>query len=89
MKIKKNFTLRKVLSEYMIVAEGIENIDFSKIISLNESSAYLWEKLQGKDFTPESMAELLTEEYEVSYETALADYKALADKWIEVGIAEQ
>lgn len=89
MKIKKNFTLRKVLSEYMIVAEGIENIDFSKIISLNESSAYLWEKLQGKDFTPESMAELLTEEYEVSYETALADCKALADKWIEVGIAEQ
>ncbi len=88
MKLKPNFTLRQILSEYMIVSQGIENIDFSKIISLNDSSAFLWKNLQGKDFTPESMAQLLTDEYEVDYETALADSKVLADKWIEVGIAE-
>ncbi|MDO4802893.1 MAG: PqqD family protein [Prevotellaceae bacterium] len=88
MKLKPNFTLRQILSEYMIVSQGIENIDFSKIISLNDSSAFLWKNLQGKDFTPESMAQLLTDEYEVDYETALADSKVLADKWIEVGIVE-
>lgn len=88
MKLKPNFKLRQILSEYMIVSQGIENINFNKIISLNHSSAFLWKNLQDKDFTPESMAQLLTDEYDVDYETALADSKALAEKWIEVGIAE-
>ena len=38
MKTKPGFTLRDICGEYIIVAEGLENIDFSNIISLNESS---------------------------------------------------
>ena len=52
MKTKKGFRLRDICGEHIVVAEGIDNIDFSKIISMNESSAYLWEKVQGeKEFT--------------------------------------
>ena len=43
MKAKKGFKLRDVCGEKIIVAEGKENIDFSNIISMNESAAYLWE----------------------------------------------
>ena len=46
MKTKPGFTLRDICGEYIIVAEGLENIDFSNIISLNESSAYLWKKVE-------------------------------------------
>lgn len=50
MKTKKGFNLRQVCGENVIVAEGAENIDFSSIISMNESSAYLWNSIQGKEF---------------------------------------
>lgn len=88
MKIKKNFKLRKILSDYIVVAEGVENVNFSKIISLNSTGAFLWEKLQDKEFTAEDMTKLLMDEYEVNYETAMHDSILTANKWIEVGIAE-
>ena len=47
MKAKPGFNLRVVCGENIIVAEGEENIDFSNIISMNESSAYLWQNIQG------------------------------------------
>ena len=50
MKTKKGFKLRTVCGENIIVAEGIENVDFSRIISMNETSAYLWKNIQGIDF---------------------------------------
>ena len=49
MKTKKGFRLRDICGEHIIVAEGIANIDFSRIISMNESSAYLWRKVQDKE----------------------------------------
>ncbi len=39
MKVKKGFKLRNVCGEYIVVAEGVENIDFSRVISLNDSAA--------------------------------------------------
>ena len=88
MKQKKGFRLRNICGEHVIVAEGIENIDFSKIISMNESSAYLWEKITGRDFTAESLCQLLLDEYEVDETTALADAKAVVKQWAEAGIIE-
>ena len=35
MKIKSGFRLRTIANENVIMGEGIENIDFSKIISMN------------------------------------------------------
>ena len=89
MKAKSGFNLRNVCGEQIIVAEGKENIDFSNIISMNESSAYLWKIVQQRDsFTVEDMADLLMEEYDVDRETAVADSQKLAEQWVEAGIAE-
>ena len=63
MKKKPGFTLRDVCGEQVIIADGKENIDFSKIISMNESSAYLWNSVGDDDFTAESLCKLLVEEY--------------------------
>ena len=89
MKIKKGFRLRTICGENVIVAEGIENIDFSKIISMNESSAYLWKSVGDNHFTTEDLANLLCEEYEVDKATALDDAKAVAGQWLEAGIIEE
>lgn len=88
MRTKKGFRLRSICGENIIVAEGVENIDFSRIISMNESSAYLWKSIEGKDFTAETLATLLTNEYEVDDATAKKDAETLVQKWIEAGIVE-
>lgn len=88
MRAKTGFNLRTVCGENIIVAEGEENIDFSNIISMNESSAYLWKNIQGKEFTHEDLVKLLTEEYEVDEATALKDVKALTDLWNQAGIIQ-
>jgi len=88
MKIKKGFELREVCGEHIIVAYGRENIDFNKVISLNESATYLWKAIFGKEFTAETMADLLQQEYEVDAATAGRDAKALLDEWTKVGLVE-
>lgn len=88
MKKKKGFALREICGENIIVAEGIENIDFSKIISMNETAAYLWQAAGEGEFTPQQLADHLTAEYEVSADTALADATAMARQWLEAGIVE-
>ena len=86
MKIKEGFELRTICGEAIIVAHGIENIDFSKIISLNESAAYLWHKVEGQDFDAPMLARLLTEEYEVDEATALRDAQKMINDWQAAGL---
>lgn len=88
MKAKPGFNLRVVCGENIIVAEGEENIDFSNIISMNESAAYLWKNIQGKEFTHDDLVKLLTKEYEVDEATAWHDVKALTDLWLQAGIID-
>ena len=88
MKIKKGFELRQVCGENIIVAYGIANIDFNKVISLNDSATFLWKNIIDKDFTADTMASLLCQEYEVDAETAKKDAQALLDEWTKVGLVE-
>lgn len=48
MRIKDGFELREICGEHVILSHGMDNIDFSKIISLNETAVScgkrLWEK---------------------------------------------
>ena len=87
MKIKPGFELRDICGEHVVVAHGRENIDFSKIISLNESAAYLWRKVQDQEFDAPLLARLLTEEYEVDEATALRDAERMMQDWREAGMA--
>ena len=89
MKIKKGFQLQNVCGEHIIIPAGEENIDFSQIISLNPTAAYLWENVAEKEnFTIEDMAQLLLAEYEVEEEIALEDCKLIAECWNEMGLIE-
>ena len=86
MKINEGFELRTVCDENVIVAYGRKNIDFSKVISLNESTAYLWNAVVGKEFTCQELADLLCKEYEVDAQTALNDVNQIAAEWKELGL---
>lgn len=89
MKIKKGFNLRRVGDENVIVAQGIENINFNRIISLNDTAAYLWKEIENKTFTPEMLVSLLTDRYEIDSETAARDVKELVQSWIKAEIINE
>lgn len=86
MKKKNGFELRDVCGEKLLIAHGLENVDFNKMINLNETAAYLWENTGDGELTAEAMAELLMKEYEVSRDVALADCQALLKNWAAEGI---
>ncbi|MBQ7812566.1 MAG: PqqD family protein [Bacteroidales bacterium] len=88
MKIRKGFVLREMCGENIVTAEGMENINFNKLISLNSTAAFLWRNLEGKEFTEAEMAQLLVDEYGIDMELALTDSRNLCKVWTEAGITE-
>jgi len=89
MKQKKGFVLRDVCGEKAIIGEGVETVDFGKLISLNETAAWVWEKAaELGDFTAEQLSEALCQEYDVAPERARADIEKLLAQWQQMGLVE-
>lgn len=88
MKKKPGINMRNVCGENIIVAEGNVNIDFTNILSLNESAAYLWQRIGDEHFDIDTLTQWLMEEYEVDIDTARQDVIAMVDKWLELNIIE-
>lgn len=66
MRIKDGFELREICGEHVILSHGMDNIDFSKIISLNETAAFLWKEAVGKEeISEEELTATLLEAYEL------------------------
>lgn len=49
MKIKQGFILHRIGDDYIIMQDGSSNVDFSKVISLNQTSAMLWQEIENKE----------------------------------------
>ena len=86
MRIKDGFVLRTMLGGHVVVGEGLAQVDFNRLLSLNATAAYLWENVQGKDFTKEDLADLLVSKYGISREQAVSDSDNIANTWIEQGV---
>lgn len=87
MKALQGFKLRPLGDEYILVGESIEQVNFNKMITMNETAAYLWQKVnEGEDFDAAKLAQWLTEEYEVSLEQALTDATKTIESWLNAGI---
>ena len=88
MKINEGFELREVCGEHVIVAHGVKNIDFSKIINLNESAVLMWKSVIGKDFSVEDLQKVLLDTYDVDEHTAAEDAKRVCKEWKEIGLID-
>lgn len=80
--------MRKLGSEKLLVAESLDLIDFNKLISLNDSAAYIWESLPDMSFDTETITALLTDRYDVDDDTARKDAQELIEVWLQAGIIE-
>lgn len=89
MKIKKGFVLRQVCGENVIVGEGLDAINFGKLLALNETAAWLWSQAQQMgDFTAEALTEKLCEEYDVTLDEARNDVAGIITQWQGVNVIE-
>lgn len=86
MRLLDGFVLRSIAGEYIVTGEGLARVDFSKVISLNASAAFLWQQLEGKDFTAETLVDLLTARYDVDPALARADVDRLLAEWRNAGL---
>ncbi len=89
MRIIEGFRLRKLGKEHIVVGEGLAQVNFNKMVSLNETAAYLWESVEGRDFTVADLTALLLDRYEVEEDVAARDAAALAQAWVEAGIVSE
>ena len=89
MKIKEGFRMRKLGREHIVVPEGSGLVNFNKMVSFNDTAAYLWEALTGREFAVEDIRQLILDRYEVDERTADADAAKLARSWAEAGLIEE
>lgn len=88
--IKKGFVLREVCGENVIVGEGLEAVNFGRLLALNETAAWLWKQAQAMgDFTIDALAERLCEEYDVTNEVAQKDVAAIVGQWQKEGVVTE
>ena len=88
MKIVEGFKMRRLGSDIIVVGEGLAQVNFNKMISLNASAAYLWESVDGKEFDVDDLVRLLLKKYEVAEDVARRDAERLVQTWKDAGLVE-
>ncbi len=77
-KIKDGFVVRRIGNQIVAVPVGKQTTDIHGVIALSESGELLWKALQdGADIG--TLADILTDNYEVDRSTATSDIEAFLD----------
>lgn len=79
MKIDKNYKVRNVAGENIVVNFGKLNVNTTKIIALNDVALWLWNEFSGRDFTELGVAQSLVQQYGITPQEAATD----GAKWID------
>ena len=89
MRIKDGFVLREVCGEKVIIGEGMNAINFGKLISLNETASSIWKYcIKTESFDENMVVEALCEEYDVERDSARIGVHNILNQWIELGMIE-
>lgn len=88
MKVDKEFVLREIAGDYVIIPIGRTVLSFNGLITVNEIGAFLWNLLQ-EDVTREDLVAKVLDEYEVDEETAREDIQEFLDTLVSGGILER
>lgn len=87
MKIKDGYMVREVAGSQIVVPVGERTVDFNGIITLNETAAFLWEKLAASAEKADLLAAMLAE-YDVDEATAANDIDLFLQKLKDADLLE-
>lgn len=85
MKIKREFVLREIAGDILLVPAGKTALDLNGMVTLNAVGADIWKMLPEVKDADEITARLL-EEYDASPEKIKTDVVGFLDKLRELGI---
>lgn len=88
MKIQKEFVLREIAGDYVIIPTGKTVLTFNGLITVNEVGAELWKMLQS-DVTFEDLTKGILEIYDVDEETAKEDIREFLDTLEKGGVLDR
>ena len=88
MRINRNFIMRTVAGEPILVNVETSSVDFNNMLSLSETAAWLWEKAAGcvGEFDEPDLVRWLTEEFDVDEATAVKDVSEMVSQWRQYGL---
>ena len=86
MKLKSQLKLRKMGSVYMLVDALASEVNLTNVYTLNSTAAQIWQQVGEGELVMEQLAEFVCQEYEVEYDQALEDVKALVEEWQRLGL---
>lgn len=79
MKLKKEFILREIAGEYILVPTGETTLNFNGLITVNELGAFIWNNIE-KVNSEENILKLILDEYEVEENIAREDLNEFLNK---------
>jgi len=88
MRIRKDFILRQIAGQWVILPLAGNSADFSGMVKLNEAGVMLW-KLLEKGCSLDALVDALVAEYQISRELAAADAERFLEKLSGIGCIEQ
>ncbi len=88
MRIKDGLKIRDIVGERVVIMQGKAGADMTRLISLNASAEWLWNDLQGREFSADDVAGALVARYGIDAERAAADAGAWIDKLVNCGAIE-
>lgn len=89
MRIKSGFVLRKIADEWLVIAKGENALHFNSTILLNETSAFLWDRISSSACSEEELLTAVLDEYDVGEEQARSDVRAFVERMYEYGVLEE
>jgi hypothetical protein len=89
MKIKQGFLLREVAGSWIVVPLGQRVVEFNGLMSLSESGAFLWKRLEEEVQNEQELVSSITEEYDVDESVAREDIRAFLTSITEKGLIEE
>lgn len=72
MKIKKDFIMREIDGEYLLIPANATALEFNGIITVNEVGAFIWNQLETCD-SKDTLVQAILQEYDVDEDTASKD----------------
>lgn len=86
MKLKDGFLMRKVAGQTVVLPGG-DDLDLNMMITLNDTGAFLWERLT-EETNEDALVQALLGEYDVDAETARKAVVAFVEKLSDNGFLE-
>ena len=87
MKINKDYMLKEIAGETMLVYQNEQSVDFSKVITLNELGAFIFKLIQDNK-SEEEIINCILKEYEGEEDVVRNDVYEFVNKLKELKIVE-